>query len=161
DGTFGADPILWFNGGLFADANVIELLPGEIRYVAEAAGYDWSNIEPSIFGTLFERILDPSKRGQLGTHYTSREDIETLLKPVLLDPRRREWDAVRAEADKLWEEAISVDRGRPARSSASGRDGMREDADKLLENASSVDRGRLARSSASGRDARGPQKSRA
>lgn len=110
DGTFGADEIAWFNGGLFADADVIELTPTEIRHVAAAAEYDWSSIEPSIFGTLFERILDPKKRGQLGAHYTSKEDIETLLKPVLLEPLRREWDAVRENADALWAKAKEPNR---------------------------------------------------
>jgi hypothetical protein len=66
DGTFGADDIAWFNGGLFKDADVIELTPTEIRLLAAAAAFDWSNIEPSIFGTLFERILDPASAASSG-----------------------------------------------------------------------------------------------
>ena len=65
---------------------------------------DWSAIEPSIFGTLFERTLDPDKRSQLGAHYTSREDILTLLEPVVFAPLKREWAAAKEDCDKLWAE---------------------------------------------------------
>jgi hypothetical protein len=99
---FGADAILRFNGGLFADSRVIDLLPEEIDEVHEAALCDWSSVEPTIFGTLFERSLDPSKRSQIGAYYTSRTDIETVLKPVLLAPLEREWAEVKERADKLW-----------------------------------------------------------
>ncbi|HEX7378995.1 MAG TPA: type IIL restriction-modification enzyme MmeI, partial [Pirellulales bacterium] len=78
-GYFGADTILHFNGGLFADADVIELRPDEIKELILVNEYDWASVEPSIFGTLFERTLDPAKRSQIGAHYTSREDILTLL----------------------------------------------------------------------------------
>ncbi|MHB9048952.1 MAG: class I SAM-dependent DNA methyltransferase, partial [Pirellulales bacterium] len=101
-GDFGADPIAFFNGGLFADAEVIELTRDEIRELVLVNEHDWASVEPSIFGTLFERTLDPAKRSQIGAHYTSREDIETLLKPVLMAPLLREWDEVRAACDKLW-----------------------------------------------------------
>jgi type II restriction/modification system DNA methylase subunit YeeA len=99
---FGADVIPHFNGGLFKDIQIIDLLPEEIKEVHQTAQCDWSSVEPSIFGTLFERLLDPDKRSQIGAHYTSRDDIETLLKPVLLAPLRREWEEVKAKAEKLW-----------------------------------------------------------
>ncbi|MBI1914903.1 MAG: class I SAM-dependent DNA methyltransferase [Planctomycetes bacterium] len=99
---FGADSIDRFNGGLFSDSDTIDLLPQEIEELHQAAGCDWSSVEPTIFGTLFERSLDPTKRSQIGAHYTSREDIETVLRPVLLTPLRHEWEQVREEADELW-----------------------------------------------------------
>ncbi len=99
---FGADEIAHFNGGLFADADVIDLTPAEIGELLGAAKCDWSSIEPSIFGTLFERTLDPDKRSQLGAHYTSREDILTLLEPVVFAPLKREWAGVKEDCDKLW-----------------------------------------------------------
>jgi len=101
-GSFGADEIPWFNGGLFDDAEVVELRPDDIEKLLEVNQYDWANVEPSIFGTLFERTLDPAKRSQIGAHYTSREDILTLLEPVVMAPLRREWEEVRAKCDKLW-----------------------------------------------------------
>ena len=106
-GNFGADEILYFNGGLFDDAEVIELRVPEVETLATLATFDWSAVEPSIFGTLFERTLDPAKRSQIGAHYTSREDIETLLQPVVMAPLRTEWAEVRARCDKLREESKS------------------------------------------------------
>ncbi|MQP64234.1 N-6 DNA methylase [Niveispirillum sp. SYP-B3756] len=61
-GYFGNRPIPWFNGGLFDDDDVIDLGGLQIRALLDAAKLDWGSIEPSIFGTLFERGLDPEKR---------------------------------------------------------------------------------------------------
>jgi type II restriction/modification system DNA methylase subunit YeeA len=58
-------------------------------------------VDPSIFGTLFERGLDPAKRSQLGAHYTSRADIETLVEPVVMQPLRRAWDETRQTVERL------------------------------------------------------------
>ena len=117
-GDFGPVEIPWFNGGLFADNDVIPLTTQEINILIDVNGYDWTSVEPSIFGTLFERTLDPGKRSQIGAHYTSRADIETLLEPVLLDPLRREWDAVKRKCEeKLWPTLVAADRARRAKSS--------------------------------------------
>ena len=62
-----------------------------IEILIQVGALDWSSIEPSIFGTLFERSLDPAKRSQLGAHYTSKEDILLIVEPVLMAPLRREW----------------------------------------------------------------------
>ena len=70
-GPFGTEIIDWFNGGLFDDDATLPLTLEQIRTVRDLARMDWSQIEPAIFGTLFERGLDPEKRGQLGTHYTA------------------------------------------------------------------------------------------
>ncbi len=102
-GDFGPVEIPFFNGGLFADHEVIELQWREIDTLIEVNEHDWSNVEPSIFGTLFERTLDPAKRSQIGAHYTSREDIETLLEPVVMQSLRREWAEVQSRCDELWE----------------------------------------------------------
>lgn len=108
-GDYGSDEILWFNGGLFADADAIPLSLQEINILANVNGRDWANVEPSIFGTLFERTLDPAKRSQIGAHYTSRSDIETLLKPVLIAPLRREWDDVKQTCEeKLWPKVVKA-----------------------------------------------------
>jgi hypothetical protein len=56
---FGADDVLRFNGGLFADSRVLDLTPADVDELLQAAHCDWSSVEPTIFGTLFERSLDP------------------------------------------------------------------------------------------------------
>ena len=43
-----------------------------------ASDLDWSEVDPSILGTLFERGLDPDKRAQLGAHYTDRDKIDRI-----------------------------------------------------------------------------------
>ena len=92
-GQFLMRDVPHFNGGLFDDTSVPELIADQIALLEKLNDLDWSDIEPSIFGTLFERIIDESKRRQLGTHYTSREDIELIVEPVLMRPLRQAWGA--------------------------------------------------------------------
>jgi type II restriction/modification system DNA methylase subunit YeeA len=61
---------------------------------------DWSSIEPSIFGTLFERGLDPGKRSQLGAHYTDPDTIMKIVRPVVIEPWLREWETEKVELSK-------------------------------------------------------------
>jgi type II restriction/modification system DNA methylase subunit YeeA len=100
-GLFGVEPIPWFNGGLFEDARVLPLTADEIETVRGVAHLDWSQIEPAIFGTLFERGLDPAQRAQLGAHYTDRAAILKLVEPVLMAPLRRDYAAMQARVTQL------------------------------------------------------------
>jgi len=105
-GDFGADDIAWFNGGLFEKVDVLPLDLAEIKILHEASTLDWSGIEPSIFGTLFERGLDPKKRSQLGAHYTDQQSIMRLINPVIVEPLTAEWEAAKriiAERMALYE----------------------------------------------------------
>lgn len=122
NGRFGTVAIPWFNGGLFDDDEVLPLGWMEIRALADAARLDWSVIEPSIFGTLFERGLDPDKRKLMaslfdaaaelpspqaglfdqapadkgvGIHYTDTDTIMKIIEPVVLRPLAAEWEAVK------------------------------------------------------------------
>ena len=92
-----APPIKHFNGGLFdGQPNNLKIGSSIMPFVREADALDWSQIEPAIFGTLFERIYNPEKRAQHGRHYTSRKDIETLVEPVVMMPIRRDWESVKS-----------------------------------------------------------------
>ncbi|MBP8055090.1 MAG: class I SAM-dependent DNA methyltransferase [Chloroflexi bacterium] len=94
-GFFGPDRIPHFDGGLFDD-NFVPELPGDIiHHLLKSARQDWSAIDPTIFGTLFERVIDEDKRAQLGAHYTSRDDILLIVEPVLMKPLRDEWRELR------------------------------------------------------------------
>lgn len=100
-GYFGLWPIRHFNGTLFDD-DFVPAIPYDLgQTLLRAAEQDWSSIDPSIFGTLFERIIDESKRAQLGAHYTSEADILLIVEPVLLAPLKARWEGVRAEAAQL------------------------------------------------------------
>lgn len=99
-GRVGFEPVDWFNGGIFDDDTVLELNEKEIAEALLAAEQDWSNIDPSIMGTLFERGLDPDKRGQLGAHYTDRDKIMKIVDPVIINPLHNEWANVRTEIEE-------------------------------------------------------------
>ena len=105
-GVFGRHGIRHFDGGLFDDDYVPADLPGDVKQdLLRAARQDWAGIDPSIIGTLFERVIDESKRAKLGAHYTSREDIELIVQPVLMQPLVRRWQEVKREVDGLLEES--------------------------------------------------------
>ena len=106
---FGAEIVPWFNGGLFNGSDTIELNTADCDIVRKAASHDWSQIEPSIFGTLFERSLDAAKRSMIGAHYTSPEDILLLVEPVVMAPLRREW----ASTQTAIEEALAAEESQP------------------------------------------------
>lgn len=108
-GFWGADEIRHFNGNLFTNGPILIPTESELREIIRAVRLDWSAIDPSIFGTLFERGMDPDKRSQLGAHYTSREDIETLVEPVVMQPLRREW----AEIRRIVENVLSTGKKEP------------------------------------------------
>ena len=100
-GMFGATPVAHFNGDLFINAETIKLSEAALQRLGVAAQKNWSDIEPSIFGTLFERALDASKRSHLGAHYTGAEDIMLVVEPVIMAPLRAEWEGVQLEVGNL------------------------------------------------------------
>lgn len=100
-GFFGQYQIPRFNGDLFNELDTVELSEVALFELMEAADKNWRNIEPSIFGTLFEGALDAAKRAQLGAHYTGADDIMLVVEPVVMKLLRREWDDARSRADIL------------------------------------------------------------
>jgi hypothetical protein len=100
-GYFGSERIEWFNGSLFDGSPAIPLAASEVDIIRRVAKLDWAEIEPAIFGTLFERGLDPGRRTQLGAHYTDRASIERLVEPVLMAPLRSEYAAMQARVQEL------------------------------------------------------------
>jgi type II restriction/modification system DNA methylase subunit YeeA len=100
-GLYGTEEIQWFNGGLFDGADVLPLDTNEGAVLGIVAALDWSQVEPAIFGTLFERGLDPGKRAQLGAHYTDRLSIEVLVDSVVVRPLRREFETMQAQVEAL------------------------------------------------------------
>ena len=98
-GSFGVDDVPFFNGGLFDDAEALRLTSADVDALLTAAKSDWGSVEPAIFGTLFERSLDPNTRAQIGAHYTSRDDIMLVVDPVVMAPLRREWEEVKSTVE--------------------------------------------------------------
>ena len=119
-GDFDLENILEFDGGLFDGRPALALEHGEIGLLFPAASLDWSLIDPTIFGTLFERFLDPDKRAQIGAHYTDPDKIMMIVEPVVLRPLRAEWEAARQEVEAIMAPALEAAGGKAA---CSGRQG--------------------------------------
>jgi type II restriction/modification system DNA methylase subunit YeeA len=100
-GHVGFEAVEWFNGGLFDTDDALPLTWEDLDDLIRAAGLDWSDIDPSIMGTLFERGLDPEKRSQLGAHYTDRDKIMQIVNPVIIAPLNAEWADTRARIETL------------------------------------------------------------
>ena len=100
-GDYGDEAVRWFNGGLFEKVAVPQLMLTDLVTLRAAAHMDWRAIDPSIFGTLFERGLNPKKRSQLGAHYTDPATIMKLVEPVIIRPLLAEWATHRDHIRKL------------------------------------------------------------
>ena len=124
-GRVGFESVHRFNGDLFNDDTALPLQRDEIETALAAAALDWSEIDPSILGTLFERGLDPDKRSQLGAHYTDRDKIMLIVDPVIVRPWLGEWAAAKEEI------AACLERADRARSRAA-RTRQRAQAERVL-----------------------------
>lgn len=96
-GRVGFEHVAWFNGGLFNDEVALPLERADIDLTLRIASLDWAEIDPSILGTLFERGLDPSKRSQLGAHYTDRDKIMQIITPVIEQPLAELWETTKRD----------------------------------------------------------------
>nr|WP_280644168.1 class I SAM-dependent DNA methyltransferase [Brevundimonas alba] len=97
-GFFGVDAIHWFNGGLFDEAPALPLEPIDLKLIGDTSDeHDWSEIDPAVFGTLFEEALKATRqRAALGAHYTDREKILKIVDPVIVWPLTAEWETALA-----------------------------------------------------------------
>ena len=98
---FGVYDIARFNGDLFKTIAVPPLTIMEVTELRNAAALNWSAIDVSIFGTLFERGLDPAKRSQLGAHYTDPATILRIVEPVVQRPLLQLWEQEKSEIQAL------------------------------------------------------------
>lgn len=88
-----------FNGGLFAVEAPVELTKEELKILREAADQNWKNVQPAIFGTIFESsVLEPARHA-LGAHFTREADIAKVVMPTIDRPWRERLD--KANFDEL------------------------------------------------------------
>lgn len=87
----------YFNGGIFAHVDPIELTRPELEALHRSALHDWSSVNPAIFGTLLQQSMEPSLRHKRGVHYTSETDILKVVMPSIVRP----WQARLASATSL------------------------------------------------------------
>lgn len=94
----------YVNGKLFEEILPTASFDTKMRQALLNCCYiDWSKISPAIFGSMFQSVMNPKERRNLGAHYTSETNILKLIKPLFLDDLWKEFDASRASAPKLKE----------------------------------------------------------
>ena len=94
----------YVNGKLFEENLPTASFDTKMRQALLDCCYiDWSQISPAIFGSMFQSVMNPKERRNLGAHYTSETNILKLIKPLFLDDLWKEFDASRASAPKLKE----------------------------------------------------------
>ena len=92
----------YVNGGLFAsDEPVPDLGLKGRRILLECSAMDWSAINPDIFGSMFQAVIDVEQRSRLGQHYTSYSNIMKVIQPLFLDPLRTELEKQRTNVNGL------------------------------------------------------------
>jgi hypothetical protein len=94
----------YVNGSLFAEHLHTAAFDREMRDILlECCALDWSGISPAIFGALFQSVMNPALRRNLGAHYTSEKNILKLISPLFLDELKAEFEQVKANTRKLKE----------------------------------------------------------
>jgi len=94
----------YFNGGLFANVDPIELKHSEAYALHQAAlTHDWAKVKPEIFGTLFQHSMDAKSRHAFGAHFTSEFDIQKVVGPTITRPWRERIEAAGKNVGKLRE----------------------------------------------------------
>jgi hypothetical protein len=94
----------YVNGKLFEEPLPIASFDGKMRQALLDCCYlDWSKISPAIFGSMFQSVMNPQERRNLGAHYTSETNILKLIKPLFLDDLWRQFDAVKDNRNRLQE----------------------------------------------------------
>ncbi len=78
----------YVNGELFTKPAEIRLEPAELRNLLAAAEFDWTQVDPTIFGSLMEGVLGKERRWELGAHYTHEADIMKIVTPTIIRPWR-------------------------------------------------------------------------
>jgi hypothetical protein len=94
----------YVNGKLFEEILPTASFDSKMRQALLDCSYiDWSKISPAIFGSMFQSVMNPKERRNLGAHYTSETNILKLIKPLFLDELWKEFDASAGSAPKLRE----------------------------------------------------------
>ncbi len=94
---------LYVNGGLF-DEKLTKVPPttnAMRNALIDCCAYDWSDISPVIFGSLFQAVIHEEERRSLGAHYTSERNILRVVRPLFLDELREEFETIKDNKTSL------------------------------------------------------------
>jgi hypothetical protein len=94
----------YVNGKLFEEILPTASFDSKMRQaLLDCAYIDWSKISPAIFGSMFQSVMNPKERRNLGAHYTSETNILKLIKPLFLDELWKEFESIKDNRNKLSE----------------------------------------------------------
>ncbi len=94
----------YVNGKLFEEFLPIPAFNFKMREILlQCSALNWGKISPAIFGSMFQSVMDPQERRNLGAHYTSEKNILKLIKPLFLDELREEFERLKGNKNKLRE----------------------------------------------------------
>ena len=94
--------IQYVNGDLFAEPLPFAAFNREMRgRLLACAEFDWSRISPAVFGALFQAVMQPKERRQIGAHYTSESDILKVIGPLFLDDLSKKLENAGSDKQKL------------------------------------------------------------
>jgi hypothetical protein len=86
----------YINGDLFSTVLPIPNCDAAVRTaLLKACKFDWSAISPAIFGSMFQNVMTPAERRQLGAHYTTEANIMKTIRPLFLDDLEKELATIR------------------------------------------------------------------
>jgi len=92
----------YVNGKLFEEILPVASFDTKMRQaLLECCFIDWSKISPAIFGSMFQSVMNPQERRNLGAHYTSETNILKLIKPLFLDDLWKEFESIKDNKNKL------------------------------------------------------------
>jgi hypothetical protein len=92
----------YVNGKLFEEILPTASFDSNMRQALLNCCYiDWSKISPAIFGSMFQSVMNPKERRNLGAHYTSETNILKLIKPLFLDELWNEFESEKDNKNKL------------------------------------------------------------
>lgn len=92
----------YVNGKLFEEILPMASFDSKMRQALLDCCYiDWSKISPAIFGSMFQSVMNPKERRNLGAHYTSESNILKLIKPLFLDELWAEFESIKSNKNKL------------------------------------------------------------
>lgn len=92
----------YVNGKLFEEVLPSASFDTKMRLALLDCCYiDWSKISPAIFGSMFQSVMNPKERRNLGAHYTSESNILKLIKPLFLDALWAEFESIKGNKNKL------------------------------------------------------------
>ena len=90
----------YVNGDLFREQLLIPSFNPEMRQrLIDACHFNWSEISPAIFGSLFQSVMDKDQRRAQGAHYTTEKNILKVIEPLFLDELRAEFQRLKARRD--------------------------------------------------------------